>query len=103
MSRGSCPAPMCAKGGTPRPMLYAWAEPGPEGARLRELLAGPVEDDDAVSEALSLLRASPGMAKAKNFLAQYAAKAHHELALLPDVPARRAIEALVDYTISRHG
>jgi heptaprenyl diphosphate synthase len=85
------------------PMLYALAEPGPEGARLRELLAGPVEDDDAVSEALSLLRASPGMAKAKNFLAQYAAKAHHELALLPDVPARRAIEALVDYTISRHG
>jgi heptaprenyl diphosphate synthase len=85
------------------PMLYALAEPGPEGARLRELLAGPVEDDDAVSEALTLLRASPGMAKAKNFLAQYTAKAHHELALLPEVPARQAMEALVDYTISRHG
>jgi heptaprenyl diphosphate synthase len=85
------------------PMLYALAEPGPEGARLRELLAGPVEDDDAVTEALTLLRASPGMAKAKDFLAQYAAKARHELALLPDVAGRHALEAVVDYTISRHG
>ncbi|MEB3983599.1 polyprenyl synthetase family protein [Mycobacterium sp. 663a-19] len=85
------------------PMLYALAEPGPEAARLRELLAGPVEDDGAVAEALTLLRASPGMAKAKDFLAQHAAKAHHELALLPDVPGRRALQALVDYTISRHG
>ena len=85
------------------PMLYALAEPGPEGARLRELLAGPVEDDDAVTDALALLRASPGMAKAKDFLAQYAAKARHELALLPDVAGRHALEALVDYTISRHG
>jgi heptaprenyl diphosphate synthase len=85
------------------PMLYALAEPGPEGARLRELLAGPVEDDDAVTEALTLLRASPGMAKAKDFLAQYAAKARNELALLPDVAGRHALEALVDYTISRHG
>jgi geranylgeranyl pyrophosphate synthase len=71
--------------------------------RLRELLAGPVEDDDAVTEALMLLRASPGMAKAKDFLAQYAAKAHHELALLPDVAGRHALQALVDYTIRRHG
>jgi heptaprenyl diphosphate synthase len=85
------------------PMVYAMAEPGPEGARLRELLAGPVEDDQAVTEALTLLRASPGMAKAKDFLAQYAAKARHELALLPDVAGRHALEALVDYTISRHG
>jgi heptaprenyl diphosphate synthase len=85
------------------PMLYALAEPGPEAARLRELLAGPVEDDHAVSEALTLLRASPGMTKAKDFLAQYAAKAHHELALLPDVAGRHALQALVDYTISRHG
>jgi heptaprenyl diphosphate synthase len=85
------------------PMVYALAEPGPEGARLRELLAGPVEDDDAVTEALTLLRVSPGMAKAKDFLAQYAAKARHELALLPDVAGRHALEALVDYTISRHG
>ncbi len=85
------------------PMVYALREPGPEAARLRELLAGPIDDDQAVAEALTLLRASPGMAKAKHFLAQYAAQARQELALLPDVPGRHALETLVDYTVSRHG
>lgn len=85
------------------PMVYALREPGPEAARLRELLSGPVEDDAAVDEALTLLRASPGMAKAKHFLEQYAAEARQELALLPDAPGRRALETLVDYTVSRHG
>lgn len=85
------------------PMLYALREPGPEAARLRELLAGPVDDDDAVAEALALLRASPGMGQAKRFLAQYAENARQELALLPDLPGRRALETLVDYTVSRHG
>ena len=85
------------------PMVYALREPGATGDRLRELLAGPVEDDDAVTEALTLLRASAGMAQAKDFLAQYAGKARDELALLPDVPGRYALETLVDYTVSRHG
>ena len=78
-------------------------EPGPEAARLRDLLAGPIDDDETVTEALSLLRASPGMAKAKHFLAEYAAQARQELALLPDVPGRGALETLVEYTVSRHG
>jgi heptaprenyl diphosphate synthase len=85
------------------PMLYALAETGADGARLRELLAGPVDDDAEVAEALTLLRASAGMARAKETLSEYAAKARHELALLPDVPGRHALEALVEYTISRHG
>ena len=85
------------------PMVYALREPGPEAARLRELLSGPVDDDEAVAEALALLRASPGMAKAKHFLAEYAERARQELALLPDLPGRRALETLVDYTVSRHG
>jgi heptaprenyl diphosphate synthase len=85
------------------PMLYAMRETGPDGDRLRELLAGPVQDDAEVAEALTLLRASPGMAKAKDVLARYAAQARHELDLLPDVPGRRALAALVDYTVSRQG
>ena len=68
-----------------------------------ELLAGPVTDDAEILEALTLLRESPGMAKAKDVLDQYAAQARHELDLLPDVPGRRALAALVDYTISRQG
>lgn len=85
------------------PMVYALREPGPDAARLRELLVGPIDDDAAVAEALALLRASPGMAKAKRSLQDYAAQAHQELALLPDVAGRRALQTLVDYTISRHG
>ena len=85
------------------PMLYALREVAPEGARLRQLLAGPIEDDATVAEALTLLRASPGMTKAKDFLKQYAEKAHDELALLPDVAGRHALQALIDYTVSRHG
>lgn len=85
------------------PMVYALREPGPEASRLRELLVGPIDDDETVAEALALLRASAGMAKAKRSLQDYAAQAHQELALLPDVPGRHALQTLVDYTISRHG
>src|SRR5271168_1853949 len=69
---GKLPGTDVREGVRTLPMLYALREPGPEAARLRELLAGPVDDDAAVDEALTLLRASPGMAKAKQFLAQYA-------------------------------
>src|ERR1700736_3707213 len=46
------------------PVLYALHDTGPDADRLRELLAGPIEDDAALAEALGLLRASSGMAKA---------------------------------------
>lgn len=85
------------------PMLYALREPGPDAARLRELLVGPIDDDETVAEALALLRASAGMAEAKRSLQDYAAQAHRELAVLPDGPGRHALQTLVGYTISRHG
>jgi len=100
---GKLPGTDVREGVRTLPMIFALREPGPNGSRLRELLAGPVEDDDAVVETLTLLRASPGMVKAKEFLAQYAQQAHHELTLLPDVAGRRALQTLIDYTISRHG
>jgi heptaprenyl diphosphate synthase len=85
------------------PVLYALRESGPEADRLRKLLVGPVDDDAVVAEALTLLRASPGMAKAKDTVARYAAQAREELAALPDVAGRQALATLVDYTINRHG
>ena len=85
------------------PMIYALAEDGADADRLRELLSGPVTDDDEVHEALRLLRASAGMAKAKGVLVRYADQAREELALLPNAPGRSALEALIDYTINRHG
>ncbi|MDI3312756.1 MAG: polyprenyl synthetase family protein [Mycobacterium sp.] len=85
------------------PVLYALAETGPDADRLRELLAGPIGADAVLAEALTLLRASAGMAKAKDTVARYAEQARRELAALPDVPGRHALAALVDYTINRHG
>jgi heptaprenyl diphosphate synthase len=85
------------------PVLYALRETGPDAERLRGLLAGPVDDDAVVAEALALLRASAGMSEAKNTVAQYAEQARRELAALPDVPGRQALATLVDYTINRHG
>jgi heptaprenyl diphosphate synthase len=85
------------------PVLYALRDSGPESDRLRELLVGPIDDDERVAEALALLRASAGMAKAKETVARYAAQARDELAGLPDVPGRQALATLVDFTISRHG
>lgn len=60
------------------PMLYALREQTPDTSRLRELLAGPIHDDH-VAEALTLLRCSPGIGKAKNVVAAYAAQAREEL------------------------
>jgi heptaprenyl diphosphate synthase len=85
------------------PVLYALHDSGPEADRLRELLVGPIDDDMRVAEALTLLRASAGMAKAKDSVARYAAQAREELAALPDGPGRQALATLVDYTINRHG
>ena len=85
------------------PVLFALSETGPSADRLRELLKGPIEDDDLLAEALTLLRASSGIAKAKATVQKYAEQAGEELAGLPDVPGRRALASLVDYTINRHG
>ncbi len=100
---GKLPGTDVREGVRTLPMVFALREPGPEAARLRELLSGPIHDDDAVAEALGLLRASAGMAKAKQFLADYAGQARQELAALPDVPGRYALQTLVDYTVKRHG
>ncbi len=85
------------------PVLFALSESGPGADRLRQLLAGPVEDDDDLAEALGLLRASGGIAAAKATVQEYAARARAELDGLPDVPGRRALASLVDYTVNRHG
>jgi heptaprenyl diphosphate synthase len=85
------------------PVLYALRDSGPDADRLRELLAGPVEADDDVAEALLLLRKSRGVAEAKETVAKYAVQAREELANLPDGPGRQALANLVDYTVNRHG
>ncbi|MCV7367648.1 nonaprenyl/(2E,6E)-farnesyl/geranylgeranyl diphosphat synthase [Mycolicibacterium duvalii] len=85
------------------PVLYALRETGPGTDRLRELLAAPVDNDADVAEALALLRASGGIRKAKETVAEYARQAEAELAHLPAGPGRDALASLVNYTVSRDG
>lgn len=85
------------------PVLYALQESGPEADRLRELLVGPIEDEEHVAEALELLVRSPGMDAAKATLTKYADRARAELEALPQGPANVALRRLVDFTLARVG
>ncbi|MGH3910427.1 MAG: polyprenyl synthetase family protein [Pseudonocardiaceae bacterium] len=85
------------------PMLYALAESGPEVDRLRELLAAPLTDDALVTEALALLRRSPGLDRAVQSLRTYTDAARAELAVLPACPARDALSSVTDYLQARTG
>ncbi|KQB87352.1 polyprenyl synthetase family protein [Corynebacterium lowii] len=85
------------------PVLYALAEPGEVGDRLREILTGPVTSEEAVVEVLSLLERSQGRAHAVADVAQWAQRARGYLEELPDTAATRALDALVTYTAERVG
>jgi heptaprenyl diphosphate synthase len=82
------------------PVLYALASGS--SPRLSELLSGPVADDD-VEEALTLLRAHPGMGQARAELDAWVDRARDDLSGLPDIPARAAFLALCDYVVERSG
>ncbi|MGC5009394.1 polyprenyl synthetase family protein [Streptosporangium sp. DT93] len=84
------------------PVLYVLASEAPESARLRELLAGPVAEED-VEETLRLLRADPAMERARAELFAWTDRARQDLAGLPDIPARTAYLALCDYVVERSG
>ncbi|MET9921048.1 polyprenyl synthetase family protein [Streptomyces sp. NPDC006435] len=86
------------------PVLLARQDTSPEGAELRELLAdGPVEGAGARRRALELFRASPAPARARDLLHGRLDAARAELALLPQCPARRALDALCGYVALRTG
>jgi heptaprenyl diphosphate synthase len=96
---GKIPGTDLREGVKTLPMLYALADGA--SPRLRELLAGPITDDDAVAEALTLLRESSGLEQAARTLRDHAARAEAELAVLPPCPARDALELLAGYVVAR--
>jgi len=98
---GKTPGTDLREGVRTLPMLYAIADPDPQGDRLRELLAGPLADDNLVDEALKLLRESAGLEQARQTLAGYADRARTALAALPAGPARDALDSLTDYVVAR--
>ncbi|MET0521618.1 MAG: polyprenyl synthetase family protein, partial [Jiangellaceae bacterium] len=83
------------------PVLYARQSTDSADARLRALLDGPLEDEAEHAEVLRLLRPHPAMGQAQAVVRRHADEARAVLAALPDLPARRALEALCDSVVTR--
>jgi heptaprenyl diphosphate synthase len=99
---GKIPGTDLREGVMTLPMFYALRDADPRHERLTSLLGRPL-DDAQTAEALELLRAHPGMDKARADLAGWADRARAELAPLPQGPARSAFETLCDYVVQRTG
>ncbi|MDP9240890.1 MAG: polyprenyl synthetase family protein [Actinomycetota bacterium] len=100
---GKTPGTDLREGVPTLPVLYALAGDDPAEARLRELIAHPLEDDTLHAEALGLLRRSPATARARETLSGYATQARDVLHPLPAVPARAALESLAEFVVARTG
>jgi heptaprenyl diphosphate synthase len=109
VTSGKTPGTDLREGVRTLPMLLALRDEAPgtdpsaaaEAARLRELLAGPIVDDDLHAEALGLLRRSPAMVEARAELGRWADAARDELAALPAGPARDALAQMCDVVVTR--
>jgi heptaprenyl diphosphate synthase len=82
------------------PVLYLLRRGGPQARRLTELLEGG-RDDDAVAEALALLRGSPALAEARASAEAEVDRAKGALSRLPKGAARLALEAVADQVFDR--
>lgn len=83
------------------PVLYALQSDDPVSVRLRVLLEGGLADDEALAEALGLLRAHPAMERSREALRTWADGARDALAPLPDGPPKAALEGLADFVVAR--
>ncbi len=83
------------------PILLAKRSTRPEDARLLALLGGGITDDADLAEALTLMRAHPAMAEARQEVERRAAVARSYLDILPAGPAKDALLELTDTVISR--
>lgn len=98
---GKTPGTDLREGVRTLPMLYALADTDPESARLRELLNQDLADDGLHAECLALLRAHPAMERARRTMLDWADQSRAAIASLPDVPARKALDAFIDLVVSR--
>ena len=73
----------------------------PADARLLELLAADLTDDDLHAEALDLLRKHPAMDEARAYVVARAQEAKPLLAALPEGSVRTALEAFADVVATR--
>ena len=98
---GKSPGTDLREGVATLPVLFALAGDDPAGARLRELVAGPLTAEPEHAEALALLRASEALGRATGVLREYADRARERLAAVPAGDVRDALSALCDYVVTR--
>lgn len=85
-------------------VLRAKASTDPADARLLELLASDLSDDDAgIEEALALLRGHAALEQAREETHAVARDAQRLLDPLPDSPAKAALQALAMSVVTRQG
>ena len=87
------------------PVLLVLASPdrSPDSDRLRELLAGDLDDDERLAEALRLLRRHPAMDDAIAHLSRCVEQAREIAAELDPGPAREALTSLTEFVLARSG
>jgi heptaprenyl diphosphate synthase len=98
---GKTPGTDLREGVRTLPMLLALRSTDVDGTRLRELLAGPLVDDDLHTEALTLLRGSPAMAEARAEVVRWAESARAELVVLEPGPVTDALSQMCDVVVDR--
>jgi heptaprenyl diphosphate synthase len=100
---GKTPGTDLREGVPTLPVLLARRSTDPGDARLIELLAGDLDDDERHSEALTLLRAHPAMAQAQAETERWADRARAVLDPLPDSPVKTALQDLAVAVVHRTG
>jgi heptaprenyl diphosphate synthase len=98
---GKTPGTDLREGVPTLPVLIARKSEDPADARLLELLADDLADDELHAEALTLLRSHPALAAARDYVASEAVEAKQLLAVLPESPVRTALEQFADLVAHR--
>ncbi|PUA83097.1 geranylgeranyl pyrophosphate synthase [Nocardioides currus] len=98
---GKTPGTDLREGVPTLPVLMAKASTDPADARLLELLAADLADDDLHAEALDLLRKHPAMDEARAYVLAQATTAKSLLAALEPGSVRTALESFADTVATR--
>ena len=98
---GKTPGTDLREGVPTLPVLYALAD-DLTSPRLREILSGgPITDDDAVSEALELLRESAALKRARETVRGFCERARAQLTDLPRSAIRDSLDAVAGFLADR--
>ena len=98
---GKTPGTDLREGVPTLPVLIARRSTDPGDARLLELLDADLSNDALHTETLALLRAHPAMGEARAYVVNLAGEAKRLLKVLPEGPARTALESFADLVATR--